>query len=146
VTGTVVVHRGDGTTYTRRAPANGLDRGEHGTRAAYDAGCRCGDCVDARRAQWRVSRAVRVVEATGQVRWLVPIGRTARHLVQLLDDGWALEDVAVKAECSVSSLQRILTAYRRRPPRTWNTIERSVLAIPATDRRVTGARPRVREA
>jgi AraC-like DNA-binding protein len=46
----------------------------------------------------------------------VPIRRTALHLERLLADGWTLEKIAVEADCSPATLQRVLAAHRRAPP------------------------------
>jgi hypothetical protein len=49
----------NGRNQRNRADRKSSGRLSHGTRSAYDAGCRCDDCLGARRAVYEVENAAR---------------------------------------------------------------------------------------
>jgi hypothetical protein len=112
-----------------------LERNEHGTVAAYRAGCRCGRCRAARSRYARRRWAVDAVRRTGSCRWKVDAAPTLAHLERLRAAGWTLRAVAGEADVPYPTLISIRQGYRRGTSRCWNTVADAVAALEPDDGR-----------
>jgi hypothetical protein len=118
------------------ARTTALERGEHGTVAAWSAGCRCRSCRKARyryaRAWWSAKNILRGAEA----RWKVDARPVAAHLEALRAAGWRLRDVAAVSGVPYATLLSIRKADRRGAgPRCMSTTAERVLALDPRARR-----------
>ena len=120
--GFVTVHRG-ATTYVRRAPANALDRGEHGT-AGYASGCRCSRCKRARlRYQNERNVALAVLKGREAV-WKVDTGPVWAHVGQLRQAGWSVPRIARAAGVCEATVWRL-----GRAGKCWNLVGDAILRL-----------------
>jgi hypothetical protein len=94
--------------YRRHTPGNALERGEHNL-AAFQRGCRCPQCRDARRHYDRVRRVALMYASTGQGRWKVPIGPARRHVWALRRAGLSIKTIAARAGLPVPTVEGIAT-------------------------------------
>jgi len=98
--------------------------------AAFNQGCRCGVCRDARRAYDRAWFAVGQVLRLGVVNRRVPVGRTAEHIGRLREAGWSVRDISAVSGWSRNTVDRIVRLDRAGAGgRCWSLVERSVLGI-----------------
>jgi hypothetical protein len=105
----------------------------HGTRTAYNAGCRCSDC---RAAQAEYQRLVRA----GVTAMLDP-APARQHAEQLLSSGWTWRTLADHAGIDRSALYRQIYGHRTRMQRR---VAAAILAIPARRRDVRSERAAAR--
>jgi hypothetical protein len=118
-----VAHRGE-TVYLRRARSTAAERGEHGTVAAYNGGCRCSKCVRAKRARWRETSAARKVLAGREAVFKVSTTRAWRHVGELRGAGWSVASIARAAGVCEATVWRL-----GRAERCWNLVAAAVLAL-----------------
>ena len=118
-----VVHR-YGSTYRRRARSTAVERGEHGTVAGYQGGCRCSGCGRARNRYDRTWKAARKVLAGREVVWMVPTARVRAHVVRLRDAGWSVRQIGEASGWSEQTVRRL-----QRSDRCWNLVADAVLAL-----------------
>jgi hypothetical protein len=108
----VTVRRPGWRTFERPKVANAVDRGEHGTPAAYAVGCRCRACVEAARASERARRAELAVLYGRQPRYRVDAAAMAGHVAALRAAGWTLRAIADTAGLNVEAFRRCLRVGR----------------------------------
>lgn len=118
-----VAHRG-GTVYLRRARSTAAERGEHGTVAAYNGGCRCARCVRARRGRWRELQVARKVMRGREPVFKVSTARVWSHVGRLREAGWSVAGIARAAGVCEASVWRL-----GRAAKCWNLVADAVLAL-----------------
>jgi hypothetical protein len=89
--------RSSGLIYQRLKRSNALERGEHGTRAAYRCGCRCRKCTEANAVAETLRRHLNAALNDRPVRYHCSTRPIEQHVTELRGQGWTLTRIAKAA-------------------------------------------------